>query len=87
MEIVLLWLDDLDDLLFTTALVWERLRRALLQLGLTAAFGLAASDAMIIASEWAPVCCAIAAATVSCWLLGAAARAYYYRTVGTLASA
>ena len=86
MEIVLLWLDDLDDLLFSTALVWERLRRTLLQIGLTAAFGLEATDAMGVASEWAPVLCAIAATTVSCWLLGAAARTYYYHNAA-LASA
>jgi hypothetical protein len=80
MEIVWLWLDDLDDLLFTTAHVWERLRRALLQIGLAAAFGLAATDSMVVAPAWAPVLCAIAATAVSCWLLGAAARTCYVRT-------
>jgi hypothetical protein len=87
MEIVLLWLDDLDDLLFTAALVWERLRRRLLQVGLAAACGLAVSDATAVASGWAPILCAIAGASVSGWLLGAAARAYYYRDGGALASA
>ena len=79
MEVVLLWLDDLDDLLFSAALVSERLRRTLLQIGLSSAFGLAATDATAVASEWAPVLCAIAATTVSCWLLGAVLRTYYYR--------
>ena len=36
MEVVLLWLDDLDDLLFSAALGWERLRRVVLQIGLAA---------------------------------------------------
>jgi hypothetical protein len=79
MEIVLLWLDDLDDLLFSAALVWERLRRRLLQIGLAASFSLAVIDIAAVALEWAPFFCTIAAATVSAWLLGAAARTYYYR--------
>jgi hypothetical protein len=87
MEIVLLWLDDLDDLLFSAALVWERLRRALLRVGLAAACGLAVSDATTIAEEWAPILCAIAGASVSGWLLGAAAHAYYHRDGGAVASA
>jgi len=78
-EIVLLWLDDLDDLLFSIALVWERLRRALLQVGLSAAFGLAATDVTAVATAWAPLLCGVAALTVSAWLVGAAARVYYDR--------
>jgi hypothetical protein len=79
MEIVLLWLDDLDDLLFWVALVWERLRRVLLQIGLAAAFGLAAVETAAVARQWAPLLCLVAAVTVSAWLAGAAARAIYYR--------
>jgi hypothetical protein len=37
MEIVLLWLDDLDDLLFAALLKWESLGRGILLLGLLAA--------------------------------------------------
>lgn len=79
MEIVLLWLDDLDDLLFSAALVWERLRRGLLQVGLAASFALAATEVAAVATQLAPLLCTVAAATVSAWLLGAAARTYYYR--------
>ena len=79
MEIVLLWLDDLDDLLFSAALVWERLRRGLLQVGLAASFALAATEVAAVATQWAPLLCTVAAATVGVWLLGAAARTYYYR--------
>jgi hypothetical protein len=79
MEIVLLWLDDLDDLLFSLALVWERLRRLLLQIGLAAALGLAAVETAAVATPWSPLFSLVAAATVTAWLAGAAAHAYYYR--------
>jgi hypothetical protein len=88
MEIVLLWLDDLDDLIFAIALSWERLRRALLQVGLAAALGLAATDVTAVATQWAPLLCIVAALAVSGWLAGAAARAYYHRqTRDTLTAA
>ena len=54
MEVVLLWLDDLDDALFSAALVWERLRRVVLQIGLAAALALAGSELAAIAThQWA----------------------------------
>jgi hypothetical protein len=37
MEIVLLWLDELDDLVFAGFSLWGRLRRACLAVALTAA--------------------------------------------------
>ena len=37
MEVVLLWLDELDDLLFAVLLKWDNLGRCLLLLGLLAA--------------------------------------------------
>lgn len=40
MEIVLLWLDELDDVVFSAVLAWERVRRRLLALGVAAAGGL-----------------------------------------------
>ena len=79
MEVVLLWLDDLDDVLFSLALVWERLRRIVLQIGLAAAFALAASELSAIATHWWPAYPAIAAASVGAWALGATLRAVYYR--------
>ncbi len=78
MEVVLLWLDDLDDALFTLALEWERARRLVLQVGLLASFGLAASDLMAFATQWAPAFSYVAAASVGAWFLGALLRAYYH---------
>jgi hypothetical protein len=37
MEVVLLWLDELDDLFFSLILVWERARHCCLALSLIAA--------------------------------------------------
>jgi len=79
MEVVLLWLDDLDDALFSLALVWERLRRTVLGVGLSSAFALAASDLAAIATQWAPIFSYVAAASVGVWFAGAGLRAFYYR--------
>jgi hypothetical protein len=79
MEVVLLWLDDLDDLLFSVALLWERLRRAILQVGLAAAFSLAASERLGVLEDLAALFVYLSAASVAAWSLGAALRVYYYR--------
>lgn len=79
MEIVLLWLDELDDILFSVALVWERLRRVVLQVGLAASFALAGAELSAVATEWAPAFSAVAATSVVAWVLGTACRAFYYR--------
>jgi len=79
MEVVLLWLDDLDDVLFSAALVWERLRRIVLQIGLGAAFALAGSELSATATHWWPALAGIAAASVAAWLIGVTLRALYYR--------
>jgi CHASE2 domain-containing sensor protein len=79
MEVVLLWLDDLDDVLFSVALTWERLRRMVLQIGLAAACALAGSELSATATYWWPAYTAIAAASVGTWVLGATLRAVYYR--------
>jgi hypothetical protein len=87
MEVVLLWLDDLDDVLFSVALVWERLRRRILEVGLAAALALAAAELSAIATEWAAAFTSVAAASVAAWCAGAALRAYYYRSAERSASA
>jgi CHASE2 domain-containing sensor protein len=79
MEVVLLWLDDLDDALFSVALAWERLRRVVLKIGLVAAVALAASELSAIATHWAPAFTYVAAASVAAWIAGAVLRAFYYR--------
>ena len=78
MEVVLLWLDDLDDAVFSLALEWERARRLVLKVGLAASFGLAASELTAFAAEWAPAFSCVAAASVGAWLLAAIFRACYY---------
>jgi len=87
MEVVLLWLDDLDDALFSLALVWERLRRAILQVGLVSALSLAAVELFAVATQWAPTFAYVAAASVGAWFAGAALRAFYYRESGRLLTA
>lgn len=79
MEVVLLWLDELEDCLFMAPLVWSRLRPSCLRIGLGAAL-------MIPFSEvWPPIavsdtaCCAVAAASVGVWLLGSCASAWARR--------
>jgi hypothetical protein len=70
MEIVLLWLDDLDDAVFTVVLAWERLRRRFLQLGAASAAALAPSA--IAANDWVLPLASIAASSVTVAVLGAA---------------
>jgi hypothetical protein len=79
MEVVLLWLDDLDDVLFSMALKWERLRRVVLQIGLGSSFALMACELSAVALHWGPALSGVAAASVGAWLLGGAMRALYYR--------
>jgi len=80
MEVVLLWLDDLDDLLFSLALLFESVRRSVLQIGLGAAFALAASERFAALADLAPTLVCLSAMSVAVWLIGAAFRAYYYRS-------
>ena len=79
MEVVLLWLDDLDDLVFSAVLVFERLRSALLKLGLAASYGIVAAELSIVATQWAPTLAVIAATCVAAWFVGATSHALYDR--------
>jgi len=79
MEVVLLWLDDLDDALFCVALAWERLRRFVLQVGLASALLVAAAELAAIATAWTPAFWYVAALSVVAWLAGTLVRAFYYR--------
>jgi hypothetical protein len=72
MEIVLLWLDDLDDLVFYGAGLWTPLRRFCLQVGLAASVSLLASELSAATAHWAPTLAAIAAWAVIVWFAGAA---------------
>lgn len=71
MEIVLLWLDDLDDLVFSAALVLEQARRACLKIGFIAAVTLAACETFLTASVWAGMLALIAAGCVGLWTFAA----------------
>ena len=79
MEVVLLWLDDLDDALFSMALAWERLRRFVLTVGLAASLALAGAELAATASSLVPALYLVAAASVAAWSAGTLVRAYYYR--------
>jgi hypothetical protein len=71
MEVVLLWLDDLDDLVFVLVSLWARLRRFCLQVGLSAAFLLAASELSVTADVWSPALAGVAGSSVAVWAAGA----------------
>jgi len=79
MEVVLLWLDDIDDAVFCVALAWERVRRAVLQVGLASAIFLAAAELSAIATAWTPAFTSVAAASVVAWLVGTLARVVHDR--------
>jgi len=77
MEIMLQWLDDLEDMIFAMPMLWERLRLPLLNIGLIAAGGLHAEAFWSVASWWVPACAAIAVTIAIGWftaLLGAQVR-------------
>ena len=71
MDIVLLWLDDLDDLVICGAHLWDRLRRQLLQIGLVAALLLALCEQSVTALAWSTALAGVAASSLSAWFLGA----------------
>ena len=67
MEIVAQWLDDLDDVVCALPLLWERLRRTLLRVGLAAAISLPLVD--LLAASWAPACALLALTIATGWLV------------------
>jgi hypothetical protein len=79
MEVVLLWLDDLDDLVFSVALAFERLRGALLKTGLAASYGIVGVELSIVATQWASALAIVAAMSVAAWFIGATSHALYER--------
>lgn len=73
MEIVLQWLDDLDDLVFVGFLKWESLRRRSLQAGLFSTLTLALCNSTAVALDWLPFLAAIAVCSIGLWAIAAAA--------------
>lgn len=70
MEIVWLWLDDLDDVAFCCARLWPPLRRLCLQAGLGASLALGAAE-LASFTEWSNALAAAAAGSVAVWITGA----------------
>ncbi len=73
MEVVLQWVDELDDWLFAGALLWERLRASALNLGLAAAYALAGCELFAAGTRagWVPALAAVAIASVGLWFVAA----------------
>ncbi|MEE8237363.1 MAG: hypothetical protein V3S67_03525 [Gammaproteobacteria bacterium] len=70
MEIVYLWLDDLEDLIFSFVLTWERLRLRYLQAGFVTALILLAFQSSDARTPWAPSFAWAALGSVAIWLAG-----------------
>jgi hypothetical protein len=73
MEIVLQWLDDLDDAVFAAVLAWERLRGRCIEIGAVSGAGFAASA--IVAADWMLPLAAVAGFSISAAVLGGALAA------------
>ncbi|HEY5568802.1 MAG TPA: hypothetical protein VIM81_16360 [Gammaproteobacteria bacterium] len=69
MEITAQWLDELEDLVFAVALLWEPLRRILLQIGLVAAITSHLSRSGSDVPAYAPILAGVAAGAVAVWCL------------------
>lgn len=68
MEVVLQWLDELEDHWFAVPLLWERWRPRLLGIGLLAAVLLHGCQLLPGIDFLAPVFAALALCTISGWL-------------------
>ncbi|MBN1239601.1 MAG: hypothetical protein JXB36_13940 [Gammaproteobacteria bacterium] len=77
MEVVLQWLDEIDDAVFTLvfALVLRRhaLRRSALAIGMASSLALAGCELTSVPAEWAPLLTAVAALSVAVWSVAAVA--------------
>ena len=67
MEVCLLWLDELDDIVFVLASLCHRLRRVYLLIGLVAALTLVDAELVHEAPRWASALAGIAGASVTLW--------------------
>ena len=73
MEVCLLWLDELDDVVFVIASLCHRLRRVYLLIGLLAALTLVGVELALEAPRWASALAGVAGASVTLWLFVALA--------------
>jgi hypothetical protein len=67
MEVCLLWLDELDDVVFVVASLCHRLRRVYLTIGLLAALALLDSELAVEAPRSASALAGVAGASVTLW--------------------
>jgi hypothetical protein len=72
-EVILLWLDELDDVVFVLASLSFRLRQRCLQIGLMSALTLVGVELVVEAPKWASALASVAGASVAVWLLVALA--------------
>jgi hypothetical protein len=68
-EIILQWLDDLDDLVYAVVSLWEPFRGCLLQVGLLAALALHTSQWSPVAAAHTYLLAGIALLSVAVWAL------------------
>jgi len=69
-EVIYQWLDDLEDLIFSLILRWERLRLRYLQAGFAAALILLAIQSSEVRTPWAPTFAWAALGSVAIWVAG-----------------
>jgi hypothetical protein len=72
-EVCLLWLDELDDVVFVIASLCHRLRRVYLAIGLLAALTLLGVELAVEAPRWASALAGVAGASVALWSVVAVA--------------
>ena len=70
MEVIYQWLDDLEDLVFSFVLTWERLRLRCLQVGFAAALIFLAIESSEMHTPWVPTFAWAALGSVAIWCTG-----------------
>ena len=83
MEVVLLWLDELDDVVCALIQSAERLRWPSLGIGLAAACAVAVTSTGELLLDWLGVLTSVALVSVALWAVGAGARAAALLTKST----
>jgi hypothetical protein len=67
MEVMLQWLDEIEDAFFVIALQWENVRRAVLHVGLAAAVALKLTQAGSAVGAYDAMLAALALVSVLTW--------------------
>ena len=70
MEIIPQWLDELEDIVFSLALTWERHRFRLLQAGLAASIVVLAIETADVQTSLTPTFASAALGSVGIWFTG-----------------